>query len=505
MDPIQRRDFLRGLGGSLLAGGAAWSALGGLAPLRAQDAKVTPEIVQLRGEMEAVARWIETTSRDQILSAAVDALRKGLPYRQLLGGLFLAGIRNIKPRPVGFKFHAVMVIESAHQLGLDAAQPDRLLPVFWALDNFKASQEADVREGDWALGPVKESAVPSPGEARQRFAEAMEQWDEEAADAAVAGLYRAAGSSEVAEVLFRYGARDWQNIGHKIIFTAHSFRTLHTIGWEHAEPVLRSLVFGLLNGGKASATAESAAPYASNLELASSVRKDWMAGKADPAATTALLGTLRQAKPDEAAREAALALKNGVSPSSIWDAVSLAAGELLIRQPGIVALHAMTASNSLHYAYQAASQDSTRLLVLLQACSWLCLFREGVRQRSGLPEGNRIDQLDADTSAEPPSLEAVFQDLTKDRALASRRLLAHASRATSLTPLFDTVRRLVFVKGTDSHDYKYASALFEEVSKASPAVRPRLVAAAAYQLRGASDRDSPLTEKSRQALARLGS
>ena len=34
-------------------------------------------------------------------------LEDGLSYRSLLAGLFLAGIRNIKPRPVGFKFNTV--------------------------------------------------------------------------------------------------------------------------------------------------------------------------------------------------------------------------------------------------------------------------------------------------------------------------------------------------------------------------------------------------------------
>src|SRR5206468_4896350 len=114
---------------------------------------------------------------------------------------------------------------------------------------------------------------------------------------AVAGLCRAAGAAEIAETLWRYGARDWQNIGHKIIFTAQSFRTLDTIGWQHAEPVLRSLVYGLLNGG----SSDSAAPYVANQALVAEIRSDWAAGKSDPAATTSMLQTLRQANPGEAA------------------------------------------------------------------------------------------------------------------------------------------------------------------------------------------------------------
>ena len=53
--------------------------------------------------------------------------------------------------------------------------------------------------------------------------------------------------NEVFEVFARYGCRDFRDIGHKAIFVANSFRTLQTIGWHHAEPVLRSLAYALLH------------------------------------------------------------------------------------------------------------------------------------------------------------------------------------------------------------------------------------------------------------------
>src|SRR5262245_39317304 len=389
METVARREFLQTLGGSVVAGTSAWAALQSLVPAKASEVAISPDVVQFNAEMEPVVRWIEETPRDRVLQVASEKLKAGLPFRQLLGGLFLAGIRNIKPRPVGFKFHAVMVINSAYQLALDAPEHDRLLPFFWALDNFKSSQAQDEKEGDWVLAPVTESAVPGPDRARKMFAEAMDRWDDEAADAAVSGLCRSAGAGEIAETLWRYGARDWQNIGHKIIFTAQSFRTLDAIGWQHAEPVLRSLVYGILNGG----ATDSAAPYGANQSLVSQVRADWAAGKPDSTATVAMLETLRQATPGDAAKAAVDQLNRGAAASSIWDSVMLAAGELLMRQPGIVALHAVTASNSMHYAFRSAAQDSIRLLTLLQACSWIALFREGVRSRNGLPAEPQIDKL----------------------------------------------------------------------------------------------------------------
>jgi hypothetical protein len=497
MKRFARRDFLK-FGGGLVAGTGALHALQTILPARAAAAEVTPEAVKFRPEMEPIVRWIEDTPRDRILESAVEKLKAGLPYRALLAGVFLAGIRNIKPRPVGFKFHAVLAVNSAHQLALDAPQADRLIPLFWALDNFKGSQEADVREGDWALAPVKESAVPPPGQARQRLVEALDRWDAEAADAAVAGLCRSAGSTEVIEVLWPFGARDWENIGHKIIFTAHAWRTLETIGWSHAEPVLRSLVFGILNGG----ADDSSAPYTRARELAAAARADWPAGKDDEAATARLLDVLRDAPPDGAAREAADILNRGVSPASLWNAILLAAGELSLRAPGIVSLHAVTASNSLRYAYEAAATPATRLTMLFQAAAWIALYRDAVRGRGGFARELRIDRLDPE-AGEPASIESVFQDLGSDRVRAARRILAHGEWAGAPTPFLDAARRLVFQKGTDSHDFKFPAAAFEDALLASPSCRPRLLAAMAGHLKGAADRDSPLVERTRRALAAL--
>ena len=131
---------------------------------------------------------------------------------------------------------------------------------------FQGSQAQDVREGDWVLGRVNESGVPSPHRARAEYTRAMEAWDADAADAAVAGLCRSSGAAETMEPIWRMAVRDQRNIGHKAIFAAQSWRTLQAIGWEHAEPVLRSLTFGLLDlqGDRP----RPLGPYEANLENA---------------------------------------------------------------------------------------------------------------------------------------------------------------------------------------------------------------------------------------------
>ena len=183
-----RRRFLRAsaAGGALLGLGDL-GFLSRLRPVSADEATLDPKVVRLQPEIEPLVRLLEETPRERLLEEVAARVRKGTAYREVLAALLLAGVRNVQPRPsVGHKFHAVLVVNSAHLASLASPDTDRWLPIFWALDYFKSSQAQDVREGNWTMGPVDESAVPPARKAREAFAEAMDGWDEAAADAAVA-------------------------------------------------------------------------------------------------------------------------------------------------------------------------------------------------------------------------------------------------------------------------------------------------------------------------------
>ncbi|HVL14887.1 MAG TPA: twin-arginine translocation signal domain-containing protein, partial [Gemmata sp.] len=242
MSSPDRRDFLSA---SAAAGGLAF--LGNLPPVRAADAKPDPDLVRLDSGIEPLVRLLEDTPRDKLLEEVGARVKKGLAYRDVLAALLLAGGCSARPRPnVGFKFHAVLVVNSAHQAAMAGPDNERWLPLFWALDNFKSSQAQNIQESGWRMKPVDEAKVPSARKARAAFVAAMDDWDVEAADVAVAGLVRSAEAGELFDLYARYGARDFRDIGHKIIYVGNAFRTLEVIGWQHAEPVLRSLAFAIL-------------------------------------------------------------------------------------------------------------------------------------------------------------------------------------------------------------------------------------------------------------------
>lgn len=303
---------------------------------------------------------------------------------------------------------------------------------------------------------------------------------------------------EIFDLLARYGARDFREIGHKEIYVANSFRTLEAIGWHHAEPVLRSLVYAIIDrdGAKDNpATSDFAAdrPYRHNTSVVSQIKSGWLDGRDDSDATAEMLETLRYASPNEASTKAIELLNRGVSPRSIFNALFDASGELMIRNPGILSLHATTFTNAVHYSWRHCADDETRKLLLLQNASFLPLFRGDRRA------GPRIDDLTS--ASEPATLEDIFANLTKNRLDASQKILRYLQDNKNPDAFAHAARRLIFLKGTNSHDYKYSSAVLEDYQTISPGWRDRFLAATSFYFKSTSDPDNQLVQRIRSALS----
>jgi hypothetical protein len=503
---IHRRRFLceAATGGTMLGlGGLGF--LAGLPPVSAAEASLAPGTVPLQPDIESLVRLLEDTHRERLLEVVGARVRRGLNYQQILAALLLAGVRNIQPRPsVGFKFHAVLAVNSVYQAGLSAADADRWLSLFWALDYFKDSQAKNVQEGGWRMKPVDEARLPEAQKTQQAFREAMDTWDESAADAAAARLASTAGSDQAFELLYRYGARDLRAIGHKAIFVANTQRVLPQVGWRHAEPVLRSLAYALLthegeNPARQDAPADR--PWRRNQELAARIPADWQMGKQNHAATVELLAALRQDSGDAACDLIVQLLRRATSPQSMWDGLFCGAAELLLRQRGIVALHSVTTTNALHYAYLTSGDDKTRRLLLLQAAAFLPMFREAMQGRGRLREA-AIDRLEplAPSGHGSKAVEEIFAEIGRDRHAAAAKSLAYLKANGSAEDFIATARRLILRKGNDPHDYKFSVAALEDYYHISPAWRDRFLAASVLQLHGSAGKDNTLVDRIRAAV-----
>ena len=504
---VDRRSFLQGTaaGGAMLGmGGLAF--LNGLPQISAAEARLAPGTVPLEPDIEPLVRLLEDTPREKLIEVVGGRVRKGLCYQDLLAALLLAGVRNIQPRPsVGFKFHAVLAVNSVYQASLAAADADRWLALFWALDYFKDSQAKNVKEGGWRMTAVDDARLPEAGKGQQAFCRAMDDWDEAEADAAAAGLARTAGSSQVFELLYRYGARDFRAIGHKAIYVANTERVLTQVGWRHAEPVVRSLAFALLSHeGENPARRDAAAdqPWRRNQDLAAKIPSDWQSGKLNRAATVEMLAVLRQGTSDAACVAVVEQLRRGTAPQSLWDAIFCGAAELLLRQPGIVALHSMTTSNALHRAYATSGDDHTRRLLLLQAAAFVPLFRQAVAGRGQLREMpiDRLEAIPLTGGKGDSAAEEIFAEIGHDRHIAAGKTLAHLQGRGGADDFMNTARRLILLKGRDPHDYKFSVAALEDYYHVSPEWRDRFLAASVLQLRGSQEKDNTLIDRIRAAV-----
>ncbi|MES2708782.1 MAG: hypothetical protein V4726_19460 [Verrucomicrobiota bacterium] len=508
---LPRRRFLQSLAGTgALIGSSGLPFAGRLPLVSAEEVKVNPATVRFSAEIEPLVRLLEETPRDRLLEEMGSRIQKGItPYRDVLTALMLGGVRNIQPRPVGFKFHAVLVIHSAHLASLNSPDSDRWLPLFWAMDQFKSSQARDISEGDWTMSAVDEKAVPDAAKARQAFTEAMDQWDAPRVDVAVTGLARAAGAQEVFDWFCRYGARDFRDIGHKAIYVANSWRALQTIGWQHAEPVLRSLGYALLEheqGNPAQRDAEQDRPGRRNEPLTDKIRPNWTTGLINPDARAEMLSVLRSGNWEQAADKVVELLNRGTHPQSLWDAFFQSASEMLMRKAGILSLHAGTTTNALHYAWENCQNDRTRRFLMLQNASFLTMFRDIADTK----EGVKVDEFEpaplstpapsSSPEAAAASLDAIFAEVSGDRMKAAQQTLSWLKNGGDVKSFIAAAQRLIYLKGTDSHDYKFSSAVFEDYHHLSPDLRDRFLASSVFWLKGSGEKENPLVTRTREAL-----
>jgi hypothetical protein len=359
-----------------------------------------------------------------------------------------------------------------------------LAAALFQLDEFKRSQARDARNNDWSMPEAPQTDAVDEAAALANVTDVLENWNLDEADRASTALANCASLDEAFEPLWWYALRDFTNIGHNPIFVAQTHRTLQHIGWRYGRDVMRSLVYGLLDGksGAEDATFIANQQRAANLVLpaADGTSQDGLA---------TIVTALHKGTAESASAAAATALANGLSVDALWDALRLFAAEQSWRDPGILTAHSMTSINALRYIAGKATTPKVRSMAVLQAVAYQVLYRDFLSARSSYDHDVAgIDTLRAlETQAEP---EAVFLDASSNPRKAAS--LALASAKGDMPQLLALTRHWLARKPRNSHDYKFGAALLEEMQAAKPEVALRMFAASLGYLRKPGGRDHPL-------------
>lgn len=503
-----------------------WCGLLPWSEARAEQPTVKPELVRFTAETEPLLELIEKTPGEECVAVMMEQFRRGLPYGHFLTALYLAAVRAAPYHGSVHGFdHNAYSIYSAHQLSLWLPPQEALLPGFWALASLKRGSVRLAR-----LPIAIKGSLPSSARASAELQNGIENQDEERAIGAIVALVRSQGPQAIAELLWPYAGRDWFFIGHLAILVSNSWRLLQTIGWQHAEPVLRYVVSGLSGMKKGESLLEG---FAENRQRAVNAAKnlppDWAAPTSHPAFTRDLLVLLRDQKALEACKITLTHLASRkVQAGAVWDSVFLAAGEMIMSvQKNSEPLHANTVANALRYAFDQSAVTSTRLLLLLQALKWSCHFRhklvhkqwlrdakditaltprsvdneggEGIREiLAGLSRGGREHGV-ADTSP-VPGWHGTHYNSQPWRYEAATKAFALARQGRAANELLRAAARLLPAKADgDPHRIKFPIAMFENCGWISPDWRPHLVAAATYSFLGADAPDTQLIRQVREA------
>ena len=443
-----------------------------------------------------LVRLLIDTPRETLLETLASRIHAGLQPRQLLGALAVAACREVSPFPnVGFKYHAVMMLRSVEQ-SVAAMSGDRVwLPLLWTADYFKAAAAQEDRSRPWSLPAQEARTVLKLAE----LGDSLTSWDGERTDRATAALVAGGRTPVVLQTLMLHAARDFRAIGHKTIAAANAHSLYTVLGEGVAAPLARSLALAVQN-------AEGDDPvrhayradrdWQANQALAASLPADWHAGRDDIAAGRTLVQELRTASSGQAANAAVRMLNDNVSAHTVWEAVMMFAAELILRRNGIVALHATTTANAMHYCYLMAAEDRARRLQLLQAVAFMARFRSLVE--SDRRTRNRlIDDIDPLPAA---GLDEIFRTLGRSRHESVRQALGWLAAGGDAAALGARARWYATLKNVGTHDIKFIEAMLENHQWMRLPWRNEFLASGLMYTNGSGDRDDVVVIKALELL-----
>ena len=448
-----------------------------------------------------LVRLLVDTPRQSLLDALAARIQAGLTPQQLLGALAIATCREVSPYPnVGFKYHAVMMLRSAEQSVVAMPNERAWLPLLWTADYFKAASAQQDRIEPWSLRPLPEVArsagMPDPA----ALVDALVSWDLERADLAAANLVDTGQTRAALQTLMLHAARDFRAIGHKPIAAANAHRLVSALGESVAAPLVRSLALAVQNaeGDADPARREHSADrdWQANQDIAAKLPLDWQGGRDDISAGWTLVQELRTASSEQAASAAVDLLADNVSAHTVWEAVMIFAAELMLRRNSIVALHACTTANAMHYCYLVADEDRARRLQLLQAIAFMTRFRSMV-ERDLRTRDRRIDAIDP---LPADSVDEIFQTLGRRRTDAVRQALGWLEAGGNPAALGARARWYATLKNRGTHDIKFTESMLENYRWLRLPWRDDLLAASLMYANGIDDPDDAVVARAQTLL-----
>jgi hypothetical protein len=498
MNRSHRREFLASVGRGMLVASVG-SALGedlGLAPgsralAAGEDARLT------FGPMESLVAFMEETPTEGLVQALVDRVRSGTELRDLVAAAALANARAFGGQDYE-GYHALMALAPAYQMSCERSGTERALPVLKVLyRNTRHIQQMGGRSHE-TLKVVDAPASPGERPGPEDLREATRRQDMQGAEQTFAAI--AVGPLEEAYNDLQYVVQDYIDV-HRVVLAWRSWALLDLTGKEHAHTLLRQSVRFCVDEEK------SVRKYSPNeplrvvlprlLDQYRLLSLDRPAGdgpRQPDDAWVERLGDLIYASSRERAADAvAAALAEGVAPEAIGEAISLAANQLVLHDPGrrkadspakpvgsvhgaSVGVHASDAANAWRNIARVSNRRNALASLIVGA--YHTAGQSGSLNPQPYPLAEHRARVE-DVAADDLLAETEAAIRANDQSRACALVHRYGTLGRPERPVFDLLLSYAISEDGALHAEKYYRTVTEEFATTRPAFRWRHLAALA--------------------------
>lgn len=490
MKKITRREFHRRVGEGMLAATLGTSLASELGISTAHAAEGPARLSF--GDLEPLVGLMQDTPADELQRLMIGKLRKGeVDLRQLMQAAALANARTFGGEDyVGM--HTLMAMKPAFTMAAQLPQERGPLAVLKILHRNTSQIQNLGGSGDEVLHPIDPANLPAGKDGARLLREAVHDIDFERAEkifAAIAGTSNEDAFNDLLETVAE------NTEVHRVVFVHRAWESVDLVGEEHAHTMLRQSLRYCLKGE------QNAVKYGSPIrellpkildeydlvELPFGTRipgDDWVKELSE----TIFAGT-----PEGSARAVAAALKEGMAPDAIGEAISMATNQLVLRDFGrtgnqiqldkgkpegsvhgdSIGVHASDSANAWRSMAKVASRRNAAACLILGAYqATLDRTRRGGEflEWTPRPHPDQLAKVEArGDKALLTELEGAIREL--DQARACALVHRYGELDFAVRPLLDLLLKFAISEEGALHAEKYYLTTTLDYAETRPAFR----------------------------------
>jgi hypothetical protein len=433
---------------------------------------------------------MQETPADKLLPIVVDRLKAGADLREFVTAAALANARAFGGQDYE-GYHAMMALNPSYQMSRELPDPQRALPVLKVLyrnTNHIQQMGGPSRE---TLRPVDPGASSAETPGAETLRAAMRRQDMDGAERVFAALARGPLDEAYNDLLFL--VQDYTDV-HRVVLAWRAWAMLDLTGREHAHTLLRQSVRFCVDEEANVRKYEPNNPLRTLLpkllddyHLISRAPGD---RQPDDAWVERLSHVIYGPDRSKAADAVAAALADGIAPEAVGEAISLAANQLILHDPGrrkedspakpkgsvhgaSVGVHAQDAANAWRNIARVANRRNTVASLIVGA------YHTAGQSASLNPKPYPLaEHAEAVRDVAPDALlaEAESAIKAKDQARACALVHRYGTLDKPARPVFDLLLRYAVSEDGALHAEKYYRTVTEEFAATRPSFRWRHLA-----------------------------